>query len=113
MKTPRLTPARLRFLRAFDEYTNYGVNPHTLDNAWQKLGVQPRTINFCRRNGLLAKAGLPETYVVSLEARELAGLSAPAPVREERIFAQIIKRRTRRRSSAMTHYTVTGSIPAN
>jgi len=108
MKNLRITPARKRFLEAFDQYTNKGTNPHTLDNAWKELGVQPRTINFCKRNGLLAKSGLPHTYVVAMEIRRMLNLALPPkPLRKKPVQPQketvdvTVRRRTRRRSSSV------------
>jgi len=107
MKNIRITPARKRFLEAFDQYTNRGTNPHTLDNAWKELKVQPRTINFCKRNGLLSKAGLPQTYVVALEVRRMLNLALPVrSLQKQHVQPQteivngVIRRRTRRRSSS-------------
>lgn len=108
MKHIRITPARKRFLEAFDQYTNKGTNPHTLDNAWKELGVQPRTINFCKRNGLLAKAGLPQTYVVALDIRRMLGFELPSKPLTKRsvqpdteIVNGVVRRRTRRRPSSV------------
>lgn len=95
MNQIRVTEARKRFLQAFDHYTNWGTNPHTLDNTAEYFGTQHRTINWCKRNGLVVAGGLPGTYVVAMAARKLFGL-------QERPNTEnlLIRRRIRRRSSA-------------
>lgn len=93
MTTIRITPARERFLVDFDRYTNNGRNPHTLDGVWKEFKTQCRVVNYCKRNGLLAKSGLSETYIVSLEAKRLAGIVTAS-------LDTIVRRRTKKRSSA-------------
>ncbi len=95
MTTIRLTPARKRFLKQFNDYTDNGANPHALDNAWQQFRTQPRVINYCRRNGLIKQAGLHNAYVVTLEAKRMANIV------DRMVNTLIVRRRTRKRSSAL------------
>lgn len=101
MTTVRITPARERFLKDFDRYTNSGLNPHTLDGVWKEFKTQPRVINYCKRNGLLAQAGLSNTYVVSLEAKRLAKIAQDTMETVSNSLDSIVRRRYRKRSSAM------------
>lgn len=101
MTAIRITPARERFLKDFDRYTNSGRNPHTLDGVWKEFKTQPRVINYCKRNGLLAQAGLSDTYVVSLEARRLAKIAQDTMENISTSLDSIVRRRSRKRSSAM------------
>lgn len=100
MTAIRITPARERFLKDFDRYTANGRNPHTLDNIWKEFNTQCRVINYCKRHGLLAKSGLSETYVVSLEAKRLAKIASDAIEATSASLDTIVRRRFRRRSSA-------------
>lgn len=100
MTTIRITPARERFLRDFDRYTNNGRNPHTLDGLWKEFKTQPRVINYCKRSGLLAKSGLSDTYIVSMEAKRLAKIAQDAMETVSNSLDSIVRRRYRKRSSA-------------
>lgn len=95
MTTVRITPARKRFLAQFNQFTANGSHPHPIDEAWKQFQVQPRVVNYCRRNGLLAESGIKNNYVVTREAKRLANIV------EEMIDKTIVRRRVRKRSSAI------------
>jgi len=78
----KLTPAQQRFIEEFDVYTRRGTDPkefRPLRDLWK---MQHRTMNWCHRNGLLAKRGMSNQtgnpiYVVNPELRIQLGLRTP------------------------------------
>lgn len=79
MKTLKLTPAQKKFVQEFDVYTRRGTEPReysSLRNSWR---IQHRTMNACRREGLLVARGICSKtgnpmFVINPELRDSLGL---------------------------------------
>lgn len=97
MNLTQLTPAQRRFIEQFDSYTLQGTTPqeyYSLRGEWR---IQHRTMNFCRRIGILKACGKKPgtemtTFVINPELREALGLSRP-------VFESRLLRRRRSLSS--------------
>ena len=80
MNLTQLTPAQKRFIEQFDCYTRRGTIPQEYQSLRDQWHVQHRTMNFCRRAGLLKPCGVEAktgntTFVVNPELREALGLA--------------------------------------
>lgn len=75
----QLTPAQRRFIEEFDVYTRRGTEPREYNSLRDSWKIQHRTMNACRRSGLLVKRGVSSdgespTFVINPELREALGL---------------------------------------
>lgn len=87
-----LTPAQKRFLARFDSHTMHGAIPRETRRLREEWKIQDRTVNTCRRLGLLKKVGSTTEeflFIVNPNKRDLLGLDCFNPT----------ERRIRKRSS--------------
>lgn len=80
MNLTQLTPAQKRFIEQFDCYTRRGTIPQEYQSLRDQWRVQHRTMNFCRRIGILKACGREAvtgntTFVINPELRDALGLS--------------------------------------
>ena len=101
MDSVRITDARRRFLQNFHEYTQGGTSPQELTDLWRKFEIQPRVINYCRRQGLIKQVKAPAAYVVTAEAKRLAKIVEDVMETTESTLNTLVRRRVRKRSSAI------------
>lgn len=101
MDSVRITDARRRFLKSFDDYTQGGMSPQELTDLWRKFDIQPRVINYCRRQGLIKQVKAPAAYVVTAEAKRLAKIVEETMESTENTLNSLVRRRVRKRSSAL------------
>jgi hypothetical protein len=79
MTTLQLTPAQRRFIDEFDIYTRRGTEPREYGSLRDSWRVQHRTMNACRREGLLIQKGICQktgnpTFIINPEFRDSLGL---------------------------------------
>jgi hypothetical protein len=76
MPKMKLTPAQKSFIERFYAYTAYGSRPRDYKPLGDRWGVQHRTMNWCRREGLIKKIDIGnwDLFVVDLEKARAMGL---------------------------------------
>lgn len=86
MTSVKLTQAQKRFIELFDLYTMQGLNPLDYRLVQKKIKIQFRTINQCRRLGLIKKANKDsEKFIVNPKWKEKLGLSAKITIQTKKI----------------------------